>query len=86
MREKERERERERDLNSGLRYKIQSSLLNNAVLFLIVATLIAVKPSPDPREWVFESMTRDLAKISDWWSLFMGYESEPKQNPKYDCK
>ena len=30
--------------------KIQSSLLNNAVLFLIVGTLIAVKPSPDPRE------------------------------------
>ena len=50
--------------------KMQSSLLNNAILFLIVATLIAVKPSPDPRELVFELMTRDLAKISDWWSLW----------------
>ena len=40
MLENERERERERDLSSCLEYKMQSSLINNAVLFLVVRSVI----------------------------------------------
>ena len=38
--ERERERETETDLSSCLEYKMQSSLINNAVLFLVVRSVI----------------------------------------------
>ena len=34
------EKERERDISSCLEYKMQSSLINNAVLFLVVRSVI----------------------------------------------
>ena len=43
---------------------------NQLVAYADDATLIAVIPSPGQRQLVSQSMNRDLAKISDWCSLW----------------
>ena len=45
-------------------------LENQLVAHADDATLIAVILSPDQKQLVSESMNRDLAKISDWCSLW----------------